>query len=124
MTNATATQINEALTTWQSMSRIQSPAYFAASMMSDAQEALCRGLREHAAASLDAVVYVLQNDGRTEWADTVRGLLADLGAPVHSVYYGTDVDGHNVYGLESRVTDALNAIKREIFRGIENGSIR
>ena len=134
MTNAAATQINEALTTWQSMSRIQSPAYFAASMMSDAQEALCRGLREHASVSLNAVVYVLENDGRTEWADTVRGLLADLGygldegdgfgAPVHSVYYGTDVDGHNVYGLESRVTDGLNAIKREIFRGIENGSIR
>ena len=117
MTNATTAQIEEALTTWQSMSRIQSPAYFAASMMSDAQEAIDRELWRHAIESLAAARYLLARDGRHDWEGQVwREEVKLRNRQSNDVVIRT--------ALMSMAIDGLNAIKREIFRGIENGSIR
>ena len=114
MTAETITMLETELARWQSYSWTPSPSYFAASIMSDVQEALVRGLKDTATQGLEAAVYYLDKDGRSDWAQATRALLADLDAPVHSVYYGTEGD-HNVYGLESRVTEGLNEIKRQIF---------
>ena len=117
MTAAMIEAIESELTFWQSWSHIKSPSYFAASIMSDVQEALVRGLDKTARVGLESAAYFLDKDGRSDWAEATRALLADLDAPVHSVYYATE-DGHNVYGLESRVTEGLNDIKRQIFEMI------
>ena len=114
MTTETIAMLETQLTRWQRYSWTPSPSYFAASIMSDVQEALVRGLKDTATQGLQAAAYYLEKDGRADWAEATRALLADLDAPVHSVYYGTE-DDHNVYGLESRVTDGLNDIKRQIF---------
>ena len=114
MTSETIAMLETQLTRWQSYSWTPSPSYFAASIMSDVQEALVRGRKDIAKEGLKAAIYYLVKDGNYIWAEAIDDLLYDLEAPVHSVYYGTE-DGHNVYGLESRVTEGLNDIKREIF---------
>jgi len=114
MTAETIATLETQLARWQSYSWTPSPSYYAASIMSDVQEALVRGLKDTARDGLKAAIYYLAKDGNQIWAEATNDLLDDLDAPVHSVWYAME-DGHNVYGLESRVTEGLNDIKRQIF---------
>ena len=98
MTAETIAMLETELARWQSYSWTPSPSYFAASIMSDVQEALFLGLDKTAREGLKHAAYFLDKDDRLDWAKATHDLLDDLDD-----------------GRESRVIDGLNDIKRQIF---------